>query len=74
MRLYDGCNGTQNGKICDDSDYICGEENEINDETYSMYDTLEKNSRYKKICISEPTNGAKYLVKGNVIVYLSENG
>ena len=44
------------------------------DETYSLSDDFEQNSRDKiYICISEPTNGAKHLVEGNHIVYFSEN-
>ena len=31
-----------NYNICDDSDYSCGEEHEIDDDTYSMYGFLEK--------------------------------
>ena len=34
-----------------------------------------KNTKYRKyIHIYEPTNDAKDLVKGNIIVYLSDNG
>ena len=40
------------------------------DETYSLSDDFEQNSRDKiYIWISEPTNGAKHLVEGNHIVY-----
>ena len=36
--------------------------------------TLNKIPDIKNIWIFEPTNGAKDLVKGNIIVYLSQNG
>ena len=65
----------KNGNICDDSNSICGEEYEIDDNTHSMSDELEQNTRDNiYICISEPTNVAKSLVKGSIIFYLSENG
>ena len=45
------------------------------DYTYSLSVALEKNTRDNiYIWISEPTNGAKYLVKGKNIFYLSYNG
>ena len=45
------------------------------DETYSLSDDFEQNSRDKiYIWISEPTNVAKYIVGGNNNVYFSENG
>ena len=47
----------------------------MDDDTYSMSDALVQNNRDKVyIQIFETTNGAKYLVKGNNIVYLSDNG
>ena len=46
----------------------------MDDKTYSISDSLEKNTRDKKyVRISEPTNGAEYLVKGNRFIYLSDN-
>ena len=32
----------KNDKICDDSDSICGEEHKMDNGTYSLSDTLEK--------------------------------
>ena len=32
----------KNGTICDDFDYSFGEEHKMDDETYSLYDTLKK--------------------------------
>ena len=67
----------KNGNICDDSDYSFGEEHEMDYNTYSLSDTLEQNIIYIYIYIyiyiwiSGQTNGEKYLVKGNIVVYLS---
>ena len=33
----------KNGKICDDSNYSCGGQHEMDDDTYSLSDALEKN-------------------------------
>ena len=63
------------GKMCDDSNSSCGEEHETYDDTESLSDSLWENIRDKlHIWISETTNGKKYLVEGNNIVYFSENG
>ena len=66
----------KNGKIWDDYYSICGEEYEMDDDSYSLYESLENKTGYiyKYIWISEPKNSTKYLVKGNDIFYLSENG
>ena len=66
--------GLKNCKICDDSDSICGGVSEIDDDTYSLSDSPGKYTRDKNLWISEPNNGAKYLVRGNNIVYLSDHG
>ena len=48
-----------------------GGEHEMYDNTYSIYDSFEQSTRNNiYIWISEPTNGEKYLVKGNNIIYL----
>ena len=63
----------ENGQIYDESDSGCGEEHEMDGYTYSLYGSLEKNSRDKiYIWISEPTNGAKDLVEGNNIFYFRD--
>ena len=36
----------KNGKISDESDYSCGQEHEIYDESYSLSGSLEKITRY----------------------------
>ena len=36
----------KNGKICDDSDSICVEEHEMDDDNYSLSDALEQNTIY----------------------------
>ena len=65
----------KNGKICDDYYSSFGKEHETDNDTYSLYDALKNNTRDSiYICISETINGQKYLVKGNNIVYLSDNG
>ena len=62
----------KNGKICDDSGYIYGEDHEMDDKTYSLSDAFEENTRDKiYICFSETTNGEKYLVEGNKLFYFS---
>ena len=44
---------------------------EMDEDNYSLSNALEKNTRYKmNIWISEPINGAKYIVNVNTIVYL----
>ena len=59
----------QNGNICNDYDSSFEDDHKTDNDTYSMY--------YDIYCIyiwiSEPTNEAKYLVKVNSIVYLSDN-
>ena len=35
----------KNGTICDDFDYSFGEEHKMDDETYSLSDGLEQNTR-----------------------------
>ena len=66
----------KNGKIYDDSDSICGGGMKLIIKLTLCLMTLKKILEiiYLYICISEPTNGEKYLVKGDSIVYLSENG
>ena len=39
--------GHENGKICDDFDYICGDEHEMENYTYSLSDAIENNTRDK---------------------------
>ena len=64
----------KNGNICGDSDYICGEEHEIL-MTITLYlMPSEKIPGNIYIWISEPTNDAKDILKGNDIVYLLDNG
>ena len=47
----------------------------MDDENNSLSISLKQNTIYiMYLWISEPINGAKYLVKGNNIVYLSDNG
>ena len=47
----------------------------MGDDTYSLSDSPEQKTRYEiYIWIYEPTNREKYIVKGNIIVYLSDNG
>ena len=61
--------------ICDDYDYICWEEHEMDVNNSYMYNAIDKNIRdkiYIRVC--EQNNGAKYLVEGNNIVYLSYTG
>ena len=66
----------KNGDICSNYDYSCAEEHAMDDDTYSLSDALEKNSIYKiYICISEPTNVAKYLVGITILfIYLRLGG
>ena len=66
----------KNGKIYDDSDSICGGGMKLIIKLTLCLMTLKKILEiiYLYICISEPTNGEKYLVKGDSIVYLLENG
>ena len=45
----------------------------MDDETYYMSDALEKNNRDNiYMWVSEPTNGATDIVKGNNRVYIME--
>ena len=39
----------KNGKICDDYYYSFGKEHEMDNDTYSLYDTLEQNTICKNI-------------------------
>ena len=65
----------KNGNICDNSDSKFGEEQKLDDDTYSMSDEPAQNTIDNiYIWISEPTNGTEYLVEGNNFIYLSENG
>ena len=41
--------GLRNGNIYDDSDSSCGRENEMDDETYYLYDSLEITSQKPSI-------------------------
>ena len=64
----------ENGNICDDSNYSCGQEHKIYNDTYSMPGDLKQNNIDKiYIWISEPTNGEKYLMVVNNVFYLSCN-
>ena len=59
----------------DDSDFSCGEDHEMYDDTYSMADALEDNNRYKiYIYLSYTTNVEIYLVEVDNNIYLPENG
>ena len=52
----------------DDSDSSCAEEHEMDDNTQYMSDSLEENNIYELyICLSDTTNGKRYLVEGNTI-------
>ena len=65
----------KNCHIYDESDSSCGEEHEMNDETYSLSGVLDENIIDKiYIQISELINGKKDLVEGNNIVYFSDAG
>ena len=61
----------ENGKICDDSGSSYGGVHEMDYGTYSITDTRKQNSIDKiYILLSEPTNGSKYLIKGDLILFL----
>ena len=47
----------------------------MDNDNYYLHDALEENTKDKiYIQISEPTNGAKYIVEGNKFIYLSDTG
>ena len=65
----------KNGNMYDYYDSRYGEENEIYDDTYYMYDALEENTKYKLyIWISDTTNGKRDILEGNNVFNFSENG
>ena len=45
----------------------------MDDDTYSLSIALENTKDKMYLWISEPTHGTKYLLKGNNIVYFSDN-
>ena len=63
----------KSGEICDDYDSSCGRKHKMYEDTYSLSDAHETIQEIIDIWISEPINVARYIVKGNIIVYLSEN-
>ena len=65
----------KNGKIYDDSDFTCGENMKFMITLTLCLMTLKKilDIIYIYIWISEPTNGTKDIVNGNIIIYLPYN-